>query len=168
MRTSIKKKAKKNRSIMKKQGTEILQIPTREEQQTSMESYTMLAKMLPNLESDNPEIEIEETGKKIKIPLSALNFLADILKATSQGKPVSIVPLATEMTTQAAAELVGCSRPHIVKLLDKGEIPSTKVGKHRRVRYEDVLAYKNQMKTEREARIIEMMRLDEEQGLYDT
>ncbi|WP_223266425.1 helix-turn-helix domain-containing protein [Gelidibacter gilvus] len=94
------------------------------------------------MHSENPEIEIEETSEKIKIPLKALKLLAKILKATSQGQPISLVPIATEMTTQAAAELLGCSRPHVVKLLEEGNIPFTLVGRHRRVKFEDVMNYK--------------------------
>ncbi|MEA3318203.1 MAG: helix-turn-helix domain-containing protein [Bacteroidota bacterium] len=120
--------------------------PSKEEQKTAMESYDALASMLKEISSDNPEIEIEETSEKIKIPLNALKLLADILKATSQGKPISIVPIATEITTQVAAEILGCSRPHFVKLLENGEISFTKVGRHRRVKYEDVIKYKKSMK----------------------
>lgn len=76
----------------------------------------------------------------------ALKMLAHILKVTGEGKPISIVPVDTEITTQAAAEMIGCSRPHLVKLLEEGEIPFTKVGKHRRIKYEDVMAYKKKMK----------------------
>ncbi len=133
-----------------------------------MESYDALAATLKGLRSPNPEIEVEETEEKIKIPLKALELLADILKATSQGKPISIVPVATEMTTQAAAEMLNCSRPHLVKLLEDGHIPFTKVGKHRRVKYEDVVAYQKQMKAEQRQRIIQMMASDEELGLYDS
>ncbi len=133
-----------------------------------MESYDALAATLKGLRSTNPEIEIEETEEKIRVPLKALQLLAEILKATSQGKPISIVPIATEMTTQAAAELLSCSRPHLVKLLESGDIPFTKVGKHRRVKYEDVLAYKKRMKATQKQRIIQMMQADEELGLYDS
>lgn len=142
--------------------------PTEEEQRVAMESYDALAATLKEIRSANPEIEIEETEDRIRIPLKALEFLADILKATGQGKPVSIVPIATEMTTQAAAELLSCSRPHLVKLLENGDIPFTKVGKHRRVKYEDVVEYKRRIKSEQKQRIIQMMKADEESGLYDS
>lgn len=142
--------------------------PTKQEQQTAMRSYDTLRSMLDRLDVENAEIEINETEQKIKIPLSVLKLIAKILKATSQGKPISIVPIATELTTQAAAELLGCSRPHLVKLLESGEISFTKVGKHRRVLFEDIVEFKAKKKKEREGYLIEIMKRDEELGLYDS
>lgn len=142
--------------------------PTKEEQKTAMESYDALISTLEQVHSDFPEIEIEETNERIKIPINALKLLVEILKETSQGKPISIVPIATEITTQAAAELIGCSRPHLIKLLEKGEITYTKIGKHRRIKYQDVLDYKKKVKAEQRKLLIEMMKADEESGLYDS
>ena len=142
--------------------------PTKEEQRTALESYDTLAASLDQLRSDFPEIEIEETEEKIRIPINALKLLARILKEISQGNPISIVPVATEITTQAAAELLGCSRPHIVKLLESGRIPFNKVGKHRRIKYEDLVAYKKEMKALQRQNIRKLMGLDEESGLYDS
>lgn len=142
--------------------------PTKQEQRMALESYRILADSLERIRSENPEIEIEETGERIKVPLQALKFLASILKVTSQGKPVSIVPVATEMTTQAAAEVLGCSRPHIVKLVEEGELPYSKVGKHRRIRFEDLMAFKQRKASERESLLVEIMRGDEDSELYDS
>ena len=142
--------------------------PSKAEQRAALESYDALAASLEQLRSENPEIEIEETEEKIRIPKSALKLLARILKEISLGNPISIVPIATELTTQAAAEFIGCSRPHIVKLLEEGKIPFTKVGKHRRIKYEDVALYKKKMKLKQRAKIQKLMELDEESGLYDT
>ena len=140
--------------------------PTKEEQEMAMQSYNVLSATLEELRKDNPEIEIEETGQKIRIPLKALKLLAKILKATSQGKPISIVPTATELTTQAAAEFLGCSRPHLVKLLEHGVMPFHKVGRHRRVLFEDLVEYRQKMKADQEKRLIQMMKDDEELGSY--
>lgn len=145
-----------------------LKKPSKKEQIAAMKSYNALAATLEALHSENLEIEIEETAEKIKIPLKALKLLAKILKATSQGQPISLVPIATEMTTQAAAELLGCSRPHFVKLLEEGHIPFTLVGRHRRVKFEDVMNYKKDMKSKQEKLLIEMIKSDEELGLYDS
>lgn len=147
---------------------ENIERPSKEEQKAAMESYDVLAAALGQIHSDYPEIEIEETNERIKIPLKALQLLAKILKETSKGKPVSIVPIATEITTQAAAELLGCSRPHLVKLLEKGEIGFTKIGKHRRIKYQDIFDYKRKMKAEQRKLLIEIMKSDEESGLYDS
>ncbi len=141
--------------------------PTKQDQKTAMQSYDALISSINAVKGENPEIEIEETQEKIRIPLSALKFLASILKEMSLGKPISIVPVATEVTTQAAAEILGCSRPHIVKLLETGKIPFTKVGKHRRIKYEDVISYRKEMKAEQARLISQIMENDEKDGLYD-
>lgn len=142
--------------------------PSKDEQKLAIESYDALASVIEQLKSENPEIEIEETQKKIKIPLSALKILGEVLKAMSQGKPFSLVPVAMEVTTQKAAEILGCSRPHLVKLLEGGEIAYTKIGKHRRIRFEDVMDYKSKMKKSQKQHIIDIMKSDEELGLYDS
>lgn len=142
--------------------------PSKKEQQVAMESYSALAEALEQLHIENPEIEIEETQERIKVPLKALKLLAEILRVTSEGKPISIIPIATEMTTQAAADLLGCSRPHLIKLLEKGAIEYTKVGKHRRVKFEDIMSYKKQQKEKQRGLLREIMQADEETGLYDT
>ncbi len=142
--------------------------PTKEEQKAAIKSYNALAAALNQVHTEYPEIEIEETKERIKIPVKALQLLVKILKETSQGKPVSIVPIATEITTQAAAELIGCSRPHMVKLLESGEINFTKIGKHRRIKYQDLIEYKRKMKAKQRKLLIEIMKADEESGLYDS
>ncbi|MCG2419345.1 excisionase family DNA-binding protein [Aequorivita sp. F47161] len=142
--------------------------PSKDEQRLAIESYDALASVIEQLKSENPEIEIEETQERIKVPLSALKFLGEILKAMSQGKPFSLVPVATEVTTQKAAEIIGCSRPHLVKLLEEGQIEYTKVGKHRRVKFEDVMMYKKKMKRTQKQNIIDIMKSDEELGIYDS
>lgn len=141
--------------------------PSKAEQRVAMESYDSLAAVIEQLTADT-EIEIEETNDKIVVPLRALKLFGSILKAMSEGKPISIVPLATEVTTQKAAEILGCSRPHLVKMLEEGKIPFVKIGKHRRILFEDVMEYKKQMKAEQKKHLVEMMNLDEDLGIYDS
>lgn len=148
--------------------SEPIRKPTKLDQKIASESYAALAAVIEQLNSEQAEIEIEETSEKIKIPLSALKLLGDILKAMGQGKLISVVPIAAEVTTQAAAEILGCSRPHLVKLLEDGKIVFTKVGKHRRIKFDDIIRYKNQMKEQQKQNIIDIMNSDEETGLYDS
>lgn len=141
--------------------------PSKSEQKIASSSYETLSKVLKHLKTDETEIEIDESNEKIKLPLTALKFLNEILKSMSEGKPISIVPVATEVTTQKAAEILGCSRPHLVKLLEDGVILHTKIGKHRRVKFEDIMIYQKKMKAHQKQHIIDMMHADEETGIYD-
>jgi excisionase family DNA binding protein len=126
--------------------------PTRSEQEAARRSFPALEESLKSLaKKATTEIEIEETAQKITVPTMALQLLTRILKDLGEGRPVQIVPIAAEMTTQAAAEMLGCSRPHVIKLLEQGKIPFTKIGKHRRVKFEDVMKYRMAMKEAAEA-----------------
>lgn len=147
---------------------EPLRKPTKQDQKLAITSYSALATLLEHLNVEHPEIEIDATREKIKVPLSALKLLIDILKTMAEGKSVSIVPVVTELTTQAAAEMLGCSRPYLVKLLEEGKIAFTKVGKHRRIKFDDIMRYKKQMKEQQKKHIIEIMNDDEETDLYDS
>ena len=142
--------------------------PSKQDRKLAKQSYSPLISAINLLKTDQAEIEIEETGEKLIIPVKALKLLGEILKAMSQGKPISIVPIATEVTTQSAAEILGCSRPYLVKLLEEGVIEFTKVGKHRRVKFEDVMKYKQRMKEAQKNHLIDIMNSDEELGLYDS
>lgn len=142
--------------------------PSKQDRKLAKQSYSTLISAINLLKTDQAEIEIEETEEKLIIPVKALNLLGEILKAMSQGKPISIVPIATEVTTQSAAEILGCSRPYLVKLLEEGVIEFTKVGKHRRVKFEDVMKYKQRMKIAQKNHLIDIMNSDEELGLYDS
>lgn len=142
--------------------------PTKSEQRMAITSYSALSSALDRLENEETEIEFEEIKDKIKIPLKAFKLLADILKTMSDGKSVSIVSSAAEVSTQKAAEILGCSRPHIVKLLEEGKINFTKVGKHRRILLDDLIKFKENMKREQKKHIIDIMDFDRKIGLYDS
>lgn len=145
-----------------------LRKPTKYEQQMAKQSFTSLFSAMEQIKNDYAEIEIEETRAKIVVPIKALKMLGEILKAMSKGNPITIVPQATEVTTQMASEILGCSRPYIVKLLEEGKIDYTKIGKHRRIKYEDVVKYKQRAKEEQKNLLIDIMNSDEESGLYDS
>jgi len=72
--------------------------PSKQEQKVAGKSYNTLSAALAQINSVQTEIEIEETKEKIQVPLRALKLLSNILKAMGEGKPISIVPVATEVT----------------------------------------------------------------------
>jgi excisionase family DNA binding protein len=98
-----------------------------------------------------------EHEKPIELPAGAVALLMDILEAMAAGRGVTIVPENAELTTVDAAAMLNISRPFLIQLLEKGVIPHRKVGKHRRIRVEDVMAYKERDDREREAVLDELV-----------
>jgi excisionase family DNA binding protein len=103
----------------------------------------------------------------IELPDAIYGLLLQILGLMQQGKAVSIVPVTQELTTQQAAELIGVSRPFLVKLLEGGKIVFHNAGTHRRVYLKDLLEYKQRRDEDRHAALDRMAREAEEAGLYD-
>jgi excisionase family DNA binding protein len=100
-------------------------------------------------------------GEMIGIPGSAFEALRLIVDAMSKGQTVVLAPQEEELTSQQAADLLRVSRPHLVKLLEAGEIPFHRVGTHRRIRLEDVLAYRRKRSEDRREKLDELTRLSE-------
>jgi excisionase family DNA binding protein len=106
-------------------------------------------------------------GERHRIPQAVVSGLARIAEVLARGDAVSIVPVGTVMTTQQAADLLNVSRQYLVRLLDEGKLPYDRTGKHRRLKIEDVLAYKQRRDVERDAQLDELVKLSEEFGGYD-
>jgi excisionase family DNA binding protein len=87
----------------------------------------------------------------IELPAGAVSLLMDILEAMAAGRGVTVIPENAELTTVQAASLLNVSRPFLIKLLAEGALPHRKVGKHRRILIDDVMAYKSRIDAEREA-----------------
>ena len=65
-----------------------------------------------------------------------------MLGALASGRGVNLIPENAELTTVEAADILNVSRPFLIKLLAEGTIPHRKVGRHRRIRIEDLMDYK--------------------------
>jgi len=99
------------------------------------------------------------------VPKEAFDLLLEILGQMANGNAVTIVPIQAEFTTQQAADFLNVSRPFLIDLLEKGRIPFRKVGTHRRVRFEDVLAYRKGDAQQRAAVLDELAAIAQEQGM---
>lgn len=84
----------------------------------------------------------------VTLPREMLGFLTRLLAHIANGHAVTLIPVEAELTSQQAADLLGVSRPYLVKLLDEDVIPHHKVGRHRRVRANDLLVYKQRRDAE--------------------
>jgi len=98
-------------------------------------------------------LRVRDAGQDqpLELPKGAAALLMDILEAMAAGRGVTLIPENAELTTVQAAEILNVSRPFLIKLLEESAIPHRKVGKHRRLRMEDVMAYKARIDREREA-----------------
>jgi excisionase family DNA binding protein len=104
----------------------------------------------------------EET---LQLPAPAVKMLVRILEEMARGNAVTLIPVHAELTTQEAAEMLNISRPSLIQLLDEGKIEYRKVGTHRRVRFDALMAYKRQADTERRAALTELAAYDQEIGI---
>lgn len=89
-------------------------------------------------------------------------LLMELLRHIGRGDAVTLVPLHQMLTTQQAADILNVSRPFLIALLEKGEIGHTLVGRHRRIRAEDLFAYKRERDAKRSKALAELAALDGE------
>ena len=106
-------------------------------------------------------------GETIALPEAIFYILVRVAEVLGRGDAITVVPVHQELTTQQAADLLNVSRQYLVRLLEEGKIPYTRTGKHRRLRIDDVLAFKQKRDRERDENLDELARLSQEQGGYD-
>lgn len=94
-----------------------------------------------------------EPGEQVELPAEIYRILHHVVDALQAGLAVTIAPVSQTLTTQQAADLLGISRPTLVKYLDTGRIPHSKAGAHRRVLLSDVLAFQEERREQQHAAI---------------
>jgi excisionase family DNA binding protein len=105
--------------------------------------------------------------QRTAIPESVFRVLERVAEVMARGDSITVVPVGREVTTQQAADLLNVSRQYLVRLLDEGRIPFRKTGQHRRLRIEDVLAFKQTRDKDRRAGLRDLSRMTQEFGGYD-
>ncbi len=112
---------------------------------------------------------VAPSGEKIDIPGPIYEVLRHVVPLMAQGATIGLIPLYKELTTQEAADLLNISRPSLIRHLDAGEIPYHRLegGTHRRIRFADIMAYKDRRSATRHAAFAEMAAIGEKYGAYD-
>ena len=119
----------------------------------SLEAFLNVSNRIKTSRKTGIKIKIQETGEFMTIPKKALELLFFIIQNMSEGRSISLIPSDSEISTQQAADMLNVSRPHLVKLLEAGNIPFKKVGSHRRILLQDLITYEKKIATEREKQL---------------
>lgn len=114
----------------------------------------------------NPPALVDKHGNRIELPRPIYDLLVRVASAMQEGKVISLVPETQELTTQAAANILGVSRPHLIKLLESGKLAFHKVGAHRRIRLKDLVAFQHARDRDRRTALDDLARKAQEAGLY--
>ena len=134
--------------------------PEPEEQNALVELEVQLGQMIER--GDRTAKLISPHGDEVELPASAFNALKIVADGMARGLTMMLVPQGKELTTQQAADILHVSRPHLVKLLERGEMPYHHVGSHRRIKIEDVLQFRAQRNQRRRQQLDELAQLSEE------
>jgi len=110
---------------------------------------------------------VSPNGEYIELPRSVFQVLRRIIFHMMHGKAIFIVPEDKQLTTQEAADILGVSRPYLIKLLEEHKIPCFKVGMHRRILFGDLMRYKKERDREREKALEKIAEISQELDLDD-
>jgi excisionase family DNA binding protein len=141
--------------------------PSAADTKLAQESSRKLAKLLGTKKKKTElqlRIQSDSAEETVAVPVSAFRLLTDILTEMAQGNAVTLIPVHAELTTQQAADLLNVSRPYLIDLIEKGLLPHRKVGTHRRVLFQDLMAYKQKTDAARLKALEELSALDQELG----
>jgi excisionase family DNA binding protein len=144
--------------LIEKAGTGV---PSEEDARLAAESSRILAVKRPD---HALRVQLDD-GRVLTLPVAAAHLLEHLLTEMAHGNAVTLIPVHAELTTQEAADYLNVSRPYLVRLLEENAIAFHKVGTHRRVRFQDLKAYKDQMDAKREKAMSELVADAQELGL---
>jgi excisionase family DNA binding protein len=105
--------------------------------------------------------------ERLNLPESVYHLLKSVVANMMRGRVIVLTPQNDRLTTQAAANFLGFSRPHLIKLLDSGTIPFERVGQHRRILMKDLLTYQRKRDADRRRALNDLARAEFDEGSYE-
>lgn len=137
-------------------------LPTPEEADKAKKASTFLARHMNKNGSLSLHMKQGANGSAVEVPPAVSRLILDLLLFISKGEAVTLVPFGAELSTQQAADMLNVSRPFLVKLIENNELPHYKVGTHRRIRAQDLFAYKKRRDSARNKALTKIARLGQE------
>jgi excisionase family DNA binding protein len=134
----------------------VIEKPTIKDQRRAKNVYDTFKEAKRSIKSNRKErvdILFKDAKKSAELPAGAIHLLKEILQYMAEGKTITLIPSDSELSTQQAADMLGVSRPHLIKLLEEGKIPYRKIGSHRRILFEDIGKYDKDLKKTRSERL---------------
>jgi len=136
-------------------------LPSQREREAANQLRKILAAYASSAETTRLKIaDPQGTPTEVILTPALSDLLIELLRYIGKGDAVTLVPVTQKLTTQQAADILNVSRPYFVGLLEKGKIPFELVGRHRRVKANDLFAYKNARDRERAAALEELAQID--------
>lgn len=141
-------------------------LPSEEEAKQAVLAAQAINRHLDREEGQQPLMVKLADGAIVPLPASAARLLVDVLTSIGDGNAVLVLPMHREVSTQQAADLLNVSRPYLIGMLERRELPFRQVGTRRRIQLEDVLAYKARQAERRRRVLDELTAQAEDLGLY--
>jgi excisionase family DNA binding protein len=124
-----------------------------------------LRRILAAQASSNTTLRVLGDNKKpteVTLTPGLSKLLMELLRHVGRGDAVTLVPVSQKLTTQQAANILNVSRPFLISLLEKGQITFDMVGRHRRIKAEDLFEYKRARDHKRGKALSSLAELDGE------
>lgn len=109
---------------------------------SAVASAAELSDALTSASGTDDSVAISVDDRMVILPAQLVTALVELLDDIGEGRAVTSAPAGLPLGTEVASELLGVSRPWLTTLLDRGDIPSSRVGTKRRIRLGDLLAYR--------------------------
>ncbi|HRQ90663.1 MAG TPA: excisionase family DNA-binding protein [Bacteroidia bacterium] len=131
------------------------------------EDFKEVERLLAEVFGERRPALMNASGERLELPQPVFDLLVHVLRSIKERRAVVMLPEDEAFTTQAAADYLGMSRPFLIGLLEKGQIPFHYVGSHRRILFRDLMDYESQRDAARREGMDRLFQRVQEAGLDD-
>lgn len=139
-----------------------LRHPTAQDQESAKQLRNVLTAQGEGSQTLRVISESTRTSAEVTLGPALSSLLMELLVHIGRGDAVTLLPVGKMLSTQQAADIINVSRPFLIGLLDRHELPFSLVGRHRRIKSEDLFAYKKKRDQTRGAALSQLAKTDGE------